>query len=92
MNSSSKSLYWEDSDQDFIEDTDKIVLENYIRVNGVSKDEAEALFGKVTYLTRNDAPVGELAFITPAISEKACNEAVAKLGDKLLGRIRVLDY
>ena len=92
MNSSSKSLYWEDSDQDFIEDTDKIVLENYIRVNGVSKDEAEALFGKVSYLTRKDAPEGELAFITPAISEKDCNEAVAKLGDKLLGRIRVLDY
>ena len=92
MNSSSKSLYWEDSDQDFIEDTDKIVLENYIRVNGVSKDEAEALFGKVSYLTRKGAPDGELAFITPAISEKDCNEAVAKLGDKLLGRIRVLDY
>lgn len=92
MNSSSKSLYWDDSDQDFIEDTDKIVLENYIRVNGVSKDEAEALFGKVSYLTRKGAPDGELAFITPAISEKDCNEAVAKLGDKLLGRIRVLDY
>lgn len=92
MNSSSKSLYWEDSDQDFIEDTDKIVLENYIRVNGISKDEAEALFGKVSYLTRKGAPDGELAFITPAISEKDCNEAVAKLGDKLLGRIRVLDY
>ena len=51
-----------------------------------------ALFGKVSYLTRKDAPEGELAFITPAISEKDCNEAVAKLGDKLLGRIRVLDY
>ena len=92
MKASSKSLYWEDSDQDFIEDTNNIVLESYIRVKGVSKDEAEALFGKVSYLTRKGAADDELAFIAPAMSEKDRNEALAKLGDKVLGHIRVLDY
>ena len=92
MKASSKSLYWEDSDQDFIEDTNNIVLESYIRVKGVSKDEAEALFGKVSYLTRKGPADDELAFIAPAMSEKDRNEALAKLGDKVLGHIRVLDY
>ena len=92
MKASSKSLYWEDSDQDFIEDTNNIVLESYIRVKGVSKDEAEALFGKVSYLTRKGAADDELAFIAPAMSEKDRNEALSKLGDKVLGHIRVLDY
>ncbi|MFR2154237.1 MAG: hypothetical protein ACLS48_05780 [[Eubacterium] siraeum] len=77
MNSSSKSLYWEDSDQDFIEDTDKIVLENYIRVNGISKDEAEALFGKVSYLTRKTLRRASLRLLLP-LSAKGLQRGCCK--------------
>ena len=94
MNTSSKSLYWEDSEQDFILDFEKIVCENYIRVSGADKALIEKLFGAVTYLTRKGAPYDELAFTTSAISEKDCAEKLGTLSQsaRVLGRIRVLNY
>lgn len=94
MNTSSKSLYWEDSEQDFILDFEKIVCENYIRVSGADKALIEKLFGAVTYLTRKGAPDDELAFTTSAISEKDCAEKLVTLSQsaRVLGRIRVLNY
>ena len=90
----SKSLRWEDSEQDFIEATENIVCENYIRVSGTDKSLIEYLFGEVTYLSRKGAPADELAFTTTAISEKECGEKLAELQKKatLLGRIRILNY
>ena len=90
----SKSLRWEDSEQDFIEDTNNIVCENYIRVCGTDKSLIEYLFGEVAYLSRKGAPADELAFTTVAISEKECAEKLAELQKKatLLGRIRILNY
>lgn len=90
----SKSLRWEDSEQDFIEATENIVCENYIRVSGTDKSLIEYLFGEVAYLSRKGAPADELAFTTTAISEKECEEKLAELQKKatLLGRIRILNY
>ncbi|MBE6879252.1 MAG: homoserine dehydrogenase [Ruminococcaceae bacterium] len=90
----SKSLRWEDSEQDFIEDTNNIVCENYIRVSGTDKSLIEYLFGEVTYLSRKGAPADELAFTTSAISEKECEEKIGELQKKatVLGRIRILNY
>lgn len=90
----SKSLRWEDSEQDFIEATENIVCENYIRVSGTDKSLIEYLFGEVAYLSRKGAPADELAFTTTAISEKECDEKLAELQKKatLLGRIRILNY
>ncbi len=90
----SKSLRWEDSEQDFIEATENIVCENYIRVSGTDKSLIEYLFGEVAYLSRKGAPADELAFTTTAISEKECGEKLAELQKKatLLGRIRILNY
>ncbi len=90
----SKSLGWEDSEQDFIEDTNNIVCENYIRVSGTDKSLVEYLFGEVTYLSRKGAPADELAFTTSAISEKECEEKLSELQKKatVLGRIRILNY
>ncbi len=90
----SKSLRWEDSEQDFIEATDNIVCENYIRVSGTDKSLIEYLFGEVAYLSRKGAPADELAFTTSSISEKECEEKLAELQKKatLLGRIRILNY
>ncbi|MBQ8931426.1 MAG: homoserine dehydrogenase, partial [Ruminiclostridium sp.] len=90
----SKSLRWEDSEQDFIEATENIVCENYIRVSGTDKSLIEYLFGEVAYLSRKGAPADELAFTTTAISEKECEEKLIELQKKatLLGRIRILNY
>ena len=90
----SMSLNWEDSEQDFIEDTNNIVCENYIRVSGTDKSLIEYLFGEVTYLSRKGAPADELAFTTSAISEKECAEKLSELQKKatVLGKIRILNY
>lgn len=90
----SKSLRWEDSEQNFIEDTNNIVCENYIRVSGTDKSLVEYLFGEVTYLSRKGAPADELAFTTSAISEKECEEKLGELQKRatILGRIRILNY
>ncbi len=95
MDKSSKSLYWEDSDQDFIEDTENITVANYLRVLDSDKKKIESIFGEVTYLTRKGAPENELAFITEPMSEKQCALNIKTLCDgsaSLLGRIRVLEY
>lgn len=94
MNGSSKSLYWEDSDGEFIEKTENIVTESYIRVNGADKSDIESIFGEVNYLTRKGAPADELAFTTSAMSEKECAEKLeilSKTAD-VSGRIRILNY
>lgn len=93
MHSSSSTLYWEDcGTQDFVEDKDNIVLAHYIRISGADKTDIEKNFGEVKYLVRANSDAGELAFTTAPISEKDCDNGIAKLGGKLLGNIRILDY
>ncbi len=92
MSSSSISLYWEDSDQSFIEDEKNITLQSYIRTVNVDKNTVEKLFGEVEYLSRKGAPDNELAFITAALSENEYDKKLSSLGNNVLGRIRVLNY
>ncbi|MCH5324923.1 MAG: homoserine dehydrogenase [Eubacterium sp.] len=93
LNSSSNTLYWEDSEnQDFVEKKENIVCGHYIRLSGVTKAQAEQVFGSVKYLVRANAPEGEIAFTTEPISEKECADKLEQLGGELMGNIRILDY
>ena len=86
------SQMWEDSeDNSFIADHKDDVVSMYVRVNGVGKSEIEKLFGDCEYITREEQPESELAFITPALTEKEIDEKLSSLGDKVLGRIRLLE-
>ncbi len=72
-----KDLYWEDNDDPtYVADH----LENsvclYVRAENGCKACVESVFGPVEVLTREGAPAGELAFITPRMAER---EARAKL-------------
>ena len=92
MKGTSISQVWEDSkDNSFIADYKEDVLPFYVRVQGVSKDKAKEVFGEVEFLTRNNCPADEIAFITPEIKEKDFDEKLAQLGGKVLGTIRVLN-
>ena len=92
MKGTSISQVWEDSkDNSFIADYKEDVLPFYVRVQGVSKDKAKELFGEVEFLTRENCPADEIAFITSEIKEKDFDEKLTQLGGKVLGKIRVLN-
>lgn len=92
MKGTSISQVWEDSkDNSFIADYKEDVLPFYVRVRGVSKDKAKEIFGEVEFLTRENCPADEIAFITPEIKEKDFDEKLTQLGGKVLGKIRVLN-
>ena len=86
------SQMWEDSaDNSFIADYKDDTVAMYVRVKGAGKVDITKLFGDVEFITRDAQPADELAFITPAQKEKETDKKLAFLGDKVLGRIRVLD-
>lgn len=92
MKGTSISQVWEDSkDNSFIADYKEDVLPFYVRAQGVSKDKAKEVFGGVEFLTRENCPADEIAFITSEIKEKDFDEKLASLGGKILGKIRVLN-
>lgn len=92
MKGTSISQVWEDSkDNSFIADYKEDVLPFYVRVQGVSRDKAKEVFGEVEFLTRENCPADEIAFITPEIKEKDFDEKLTQLGGKVLGKIRVLN-
>lgn len=94
-----KYLYWEDSKPNYVEDFKKDLTEIYVRALGNDEDEAfekvEKLFGKATRLSRKDPGDGEIAFVTPLLSEYEIDNKISVLeadGLKILGKIRISDY
>ncbi len=92
------SLTWKDSEQTFVRSFDKFSCANYIRFAATDKAAAEAVikaeFSGVEYLSRNNMPDNELAFIADVMDENSVNAALEKLSahGEVLGRIRALDY
>ncbi len=92
------SLTWKDSEQSFVRSFDKFSCANYIRFAASDKAAAEAVikaeFSGVEYLSRNNMPDNEIAFIADVMDESSVVAALEKLSayGELLGRIRALDY
>ena len=87
--STTRMMSWDDSAQDFITPIESVSNSFYVRANA-AKSEVEALFGKVRFLCRENAPENEIAFVTDVINEKAFAEKCAKIN--VIGTIRVLPY
>ena len=85
----SKTMNWEDSDQDFVIPYKKLSNRFYVRAK-TDRKTAEDIFGEVRFLSRDGAPDDETAFVTPLINEAEFEEKCGKLD--ILGSIRVLDY
>lgn len=88
-NGTSISMKWADSEQDFVNPVEALSHSFYVRAKA-EKSAVQKLFGEVKYLCRENAPEGEIAFITDIINEKDFAEKSAKLD--VLSSIRVLDY
>lgn len=92
LSGTSVSQTWEDSDNaDFIEDYKNDAVAMYVRTSGADKAQIEKLFGNVEYLAKDNAPAGEIAFITPELVEKDIDEKLSALNGEILGKIRVLN-
>ena len=87
--STTRMMSWEDSAQDFIVPENEISNSFYVRANA-DKAKVEDLFGKVRYLSRDNASDSEIAFITGIINEKVFAEKCAEID--VIGTIRVLNY
>ncbi len=87
--STTRMMSWEDSEQDFIVPTGDVSNRFYVRANA-EKADVEALFGGVRYLSRDNAPAGEIAFVTACINEKEFSDKCSKID--VIGSIRVLPY
>lgn len=93
-----KYLYWDDGSADYVEDYREYEVAEYVRLK--AEDETAALkkiaeqFGSVERLSRKNAEIGEIAFVTPVLKEKCINEKLeqlAKLGIKILNTVRIGD-
>ncbi|MCL2694414.1 MAG: homoserine dehydrogenase, partial [Oscillospiraceae bacterium] len=85
-----KNLSWEDSgDNSFVADYKQQKHRFYLRLADADKTLAEKVFGDVVFLSRKDAPGGEIAFITAEITGTELEEKCKEL--QVLGRIRIFD-
>lgn len=83
---------WEDSnDNSFITDYTLDKVHMYVRTNDITEDEIKKIFGDAEFLTRENQPETEKAFITPLLAEKDITEKLASMNGKVLAKIRVLD-
>ena len=87
--STTRMMSWEDSEQSFIVPENEISNSFYVRANA-DKADVENLFGNVRYLSRDNAPVGEIAFITDVMNEKDFADKCGKIN--VIGSIRVMNY
>jgi homoserine dehydrogenase len=76
---SRKYLFWEDNhDSSYVADYLEGSVCLYVRTENSTKEAVEGVFSGAEFLTRDNAPEGEVAFITPRMAEK---DARAKLDD-----------
>jgi homoserine dehydrogenase len=61
----------------------------YVRAGGTDKERVAGLFGEVAFLSRKDAPEGELAFITTPISLAELDKICRNM--HILGKIQLMD-
>ncbi len=98
-NTTSKSLTWEDSTENLVVDHRGIPHPFYLRILALEPERtAERLRGEMpelVFLSRREQPEDELALVTPSLTEYQLEAVLAGIldgEDRVLGKIRVLDY
>lgn len=87
------TLAWVDSEDDNVVDCKEIPFTYYIRLENAEKQAIDKVFDNPSYLTRENAPKNEVAFVTTEMSENELESKLKTLADaKLLQRIRMLNY
>ena len=87
-----KFFGWDDKKEDYLADYLECETALYVRVSGADKAEIEKAFGSVQYLSRENQPSDEIAFVTPVGKEKDLRDTLQGLHINILGIIRIADY
>lgn len=91
-NKERKFFGWADEKKDFVAS----YLENetafYVRASDADKAEVEKVFGEVQYLSRENQPENEIAFVTDIMKESEFTNKLSQLNINLIGVIRISDY
>lgn len=91
-NKERKFFGWADEKKDFVAS----YLENetafYVRASDADKAEIEKVFGEVQYLSRENQPENEIAFVTDIMKESEFANKLSQLNINLIGVIRISDY
>lgn len=95
----SKSLSWEECDENIVVDYKKTESAFYVRIKG--KDEkslkqiVDNVFKNATFLYRKDKPLDEIAFVTDITNEddiEKCLNSLSLENIDIMSKIRVVDY
>ncbi|MBQ7295255.1 MAG: homoserine dehydrogenase [Clostridia bacterium] len=87
-----KFFGWGDKKEGYLADYLDCETILYVRAESADKAAIEKAFGSVEYLTRENQPANEIAFITAAAKEKDLRCALEKAGINALSVIKVSDY
>ncbi|MBR2417489.1 MAG: homoserine dehydrogenase [Clostridia bacterium] len=87
-----KFFGWAQEKKDFVAS----YLENetafYVRASDADKADLEKVFGEVQYLSRENQPENEIAFVTAVMKESEFTNKLSQLNINLIGVIRISDY
>lgn len=91
-----KYLFWERGREDYVADYRQGRGRMFLRLacenERAGKDAVEKVFGQVEWVQPEGAPAGEIAFATPAITEKELEDKLHLLdGMPVISRIRIAD-
>lgn len=87
---SRKYVSWSKGEKDYVEDYKLDTVAMYVRMKADTQ-EVEKAFGKVKFLSNENAVQGEIAFVTDAMKEKAFDNILSLVDGEVLSKIRVLD-
>lgn len=87
-----KFFGWDDAKEDMLADYLDCETALYIRTNETDRAKLTAVFGDVTFLTREGQPACETAFVTPVMKEGKLRQLIKDNALSISSCIRVADY
>ena len=94
-----KIFGWDAGYDDYVVDYHENEASLYVRAHakGLSVAQAsaaiEVAFGKVRFLEKDNAPCGEVAFVTPVMAESEINRILSEISEiEIVNKIHITDY
>lgn len=88
--STRKTLFWERGSEDYVvTDWEGHYFLRFAGEEAAVVAKAADVFGDVSVIKAHDVPAGEVALMTPVLSETALESALAKMGTAPVSKIRV---
>ena len=87
-----KFFGWADEKEGFVASYLENTTAFYVRATDADKAEIEKVFGAAEYLTRENQPGNEIAFVTSVMKEDEFRNKLSELKINIISTIRISDY